>query len=511
MNTQLISFIGLSMLPFTLASASAKQKKQTLPNIVIIYADDIGYGDLSCYGYSTIKTPNIDKLASEGLMFTNAHSVASTSTPSRYSLLTGEYAWRKSGTGIAAGDAASIIKPDRNTMPKMLQSVGYTTAAVGKWHLGLGEETGKQNWNSLIIPGPHELGFDYSYIMAATGDRTPCVFIENGRVTNLDPNDPVFVSYTKNFPGEPTGLANPELLKVKWSHRHNESIVNGVSRIGFMKGGKSALWVDENIADSITLKAVNFIEQNHNKPFFLYFGSQDAHVPRIPHPRFAGKSGMGSRGDALLEFDWSVGRIIETLKRLKLDKNTLIMLSSDNGPVLDDGYMDQAVELLGNHKPWGPFRGGKYSGFEAGTRVPQIVCFSGKITPGISDALVSQIDWYASLAVLTGYQIKPGEAPDSFNDLKNLYGKKKTDRKYVVKQNLNLVLSIVVDDWKYIEPGNGPLMNKETNIELGNLQKPQLYHLKNDLGEKENLAESYPEKVMALKLLLEKIRATKNY
>ncbi|MFA5417295.1 MAG: arylsulfatase [Bacteroidales bacterium] len=510
MNTRLLSIVGLSLLPFTFASASAKKKKKVLPNIVIIYADDIGYGDLSCYGYSTVKTPNVDKLASEGLMFTNAHCVAATSTPSRYSLLTGEYAWRQQGTGIAAGDAASIIKPDRYTMPKMLQSVGYTTAVVGKWHLGLGEDMGKQDWNGLVTPGPRELGFNYSYIMAATGDRTPCVFMENGRVPNLDPNDPIFVSYTKNFPGEPTGLENPELLKVKWSHRHNESIVNGISRIGFMKGGKSALWVDENIADSITLKAVKFIEHNHDKPFFLYFGAQDVHVPRVPHPRFVGKSGLGPRGDALLEFDWSVGQIMETIKKLKLDKNTLVLLSSDNGPVLDDGYQDQAVELLGNHKPWGPFRGGKYSGFEAGTRIPQIVRFPGKIKPGISDALVSQVDWYSSLAALTGYPIKQGEAPDSFNELKNIFGKKKTDRKYVVKQNLNLVLSIVVGDWKYIEPGKGPQMNKETNIELGNLQKPQLYHLKKDPGEKENLAGSYPEKVEELKSLLEKVKVTLN-
>jgi arylsulfatase A-like enzyme len=202
-----------------------------------------------------------------------------------------------------------------------------------------------------------------------------------------------------------------------------------------MKGGKSALWVDENIADSITTKALGFIEKNKNHPFFLYFGTQDVHVPRVPHPRFVGKSGMGPRGDAILEFDWIVGEVMAKLKRLNLDQNTMIILSSDNGPVIDDGYQDQAVELLGDHKPWGPFRGGKYSSFEAGTRVPQIVRWPAKVKPAVSDALVTQLDWYASFASLAGYKLKQGEATDSDNGLKALTGKDKKGRKFVVKQN----------------------------------------------------------------------------
>ncbi|MEI8084958.1 MAG: sulfatase-like hydrolase/transferase, partial [Paludibacter sp.] len=343
MKINLITPFTLTLIPLTSISAGNKpNSKETKPNIVLIYADDIGYGDLSCYGYSKVPTPNVDKLASEGIRFTNAHCVASTSTPSRYSLLTGEYAWRKPGTGIAAGDAAMIIKPERPTMPKMMQAAGYKTAAIGKWHLGLGSETSKQNWNGLITPGLGELGFDYSYIMAATGDRTPCVFMENGRVVKLDPNDPIAVSYIKNFDGQPTGKDNPELLRMLPSHGHDQAIVNGVSRIGYMKGGKSALWVDENIADSITAKALGFIEKNKNQPFFLYFGTQDVHVPRLPHPRFAGKSGLGPRGDAILEFDWIVGEVTKKLHELGLEKNTIVILSSDNGPVIDDGYQDQA-------------------------------------------------------------------------------------------------------------------------------------------------------------------------
>jgi arylsulfatase A-like enzyme len=505
MKINLLTPLTLSLIP--LAGITAVNKsKQTKPNIVLIYADDIGYGDLSCYGYSKIQTPNVDKLAAEGVRFTNSHCAAATSTPSRYGLLTGQYPWRKEGTGIAAGDAAMIIKPEQHTLPRMMQSMGYKTGAVGKWHLGLGAETSKQNWNGMITPGLKELGFDYSYIMAATGDRTPCVFMENGRVVNLDPNDPIEVSYVKNFPGEPSGKQNPELLRIRPSHGHDQAIVNGISRIGYMRGGKSALWTDENIADSITAKALNFIETNKNEPFFLYFGTQDVHVPRLPHPRFVGKSGMGPRGDAILEFDWIVGQVMSTLKKLNLDKNTLIVLSSDNGPVIDDGYQDQAVELLGAHKPWGPFRGGKYSSFEAGTRVPQIVHWPGKVKPAISNALVSQIDWYASFASLVNYNFKPNEAPDSQDGSKALLGKSKTNRKYVVKQNINNVLSIIVGDWKYIEPSKFGKMNKETNTELGNNKDVQLYNLKSDPGETNNLAVQYPKIVAQLKTQLEQIK-----
>ncbi len=503
---KILSYSSLSILPFTLTAGNSKTQKETKPNIVLIYADDVGYGDLSCYGYSKIPTPNVDKLASEGIRFTNAHCVSATSTPSRYSLLTGEYAWRNQGTGIAAGDAAMIIKPERLTMPRMMQVAGYKTAAIGKWHLGLGNETGKQDWNGLITPGLAELGFDYSYIMAATGDRTPCVFIQNGRVVNLDPKDPISVSYTHNFPGEPTGKDNPELLRLHPSHTHDQAIVNGVSRIGYMKGGKSALWIDENIADSITYKALGFIEQNKNQPFFLYFGTQDVHVPRLPHPRFAGKSGLGPRGDAVLEFDWIVGEVTKKLQELGLEDNTILILSSDNGPVIDDGYQDKAAELLGSHKPWGPFRGGKYSGFEAGTRIPQLIRWPLKIKPAVSKTLVSQIDWYASFAKLIGYKLKSNEAPDSRNDLNTLLGRGIKNRDFVVEQNRNNVLGIVIGDWKYIEPSKFAEKNKDTNTEMGNSPKPQLYNLKTDQGETTNLTDQYPDKVLQLKTKLDKVR-----
>ena len=496
---QLLSLAGLSIVPIL---TSAK-KPLVRPNVVIILADDIGYGDLGWQGAKTIQTPNVNRLADEGIRFTNCHATSATSTPSRYGLLTGMYPWRRDDTGIAPGDAAMIIKPEQYTLADVFKNAGYATAAVGKWHLGLGNENGKQNWNAEILPGLKDIGFDYSYIVAATADRVPCVFVENGRVVNLDPKDPIEVSFTKPFAGEPTGAEHPELLRLLPSEGHNMAIVDGIPRIGYMRGGKSARWHDEDIADRITDKAIQFIASNHKKPFFLYFGTNDIHVPRVPNERFVGKSGMGARGDAILSFDYCVGRVLHTLDSLGIADNTLIILSSDNGPVLDDGYKDKAVEMLGNHKPGGIYRGGKYSIFEAGTRVPCIIWWKNGISkPFISNALVSQIDFFASLSNLIKNHIPVTAATDSKNELNALLGKSEKAREYLIEQNLNNTLSVVSDDWKYIEPSQAPTINKSTNTELGNSPHIQLYNIKIDPGEINNVASANPNMVNKLKKIL---------
>jgi arylsulfatase A-like enzyme len=472
------------------------------PNIVFIYADDLGYGDISCYGATKIITPNIDKLAGKGILFTNAHSSSATCTPSRYSLLTGQFAWRKDDTKVAPGNASLIIDTNIKTLPLMLQHAGYTTGVVGKWHLGLGPSSTGPDWNGDIKPGPLELGFNYAFIMPATGDRTPCVYVENHKVLNLDPADPIYVRYDSIVGNDPTGKDHPELLKLKPSHGHNQTIVNGISRIGYMSGGRSARWVDEDMADVFTSKAKNFIIQNKEHPFFLYFATHDIHVPRVPNNRFLGKSNLGVRGDAILELDWTVGDIEKTLDSLGLRENTIFIFSSDNGPVVDDGYADGSVETLDGHKPAGPFRGGKYSAYDGGTRIPLIISWPGQTKSFTSDALVCQVDFFASFAALAGGKISAGEAPDSENILDALSGKSSKGRNVLVEQGG--ALSVTKDGWKYIEPHKG-LKRNLTGNELGNDSLPQLYNLKIDLGETNNVATQFPDKVKELAALLKEI------
>jgi arylsulfatase A-like enzyme len=327
------------------------------PNIIIMYADDLGFGDVGCYGGTGIPTPNLDRLGAEGLRFHDGYATAATCTPSRYSILTGSYPWRNKSARILAGDAPLIIKPGAPTLPALLKQAGYSTGVVGKWHLGLGQ--GNLDWNEEIPAAPLDVGFDSSFIMAATNDRVPCVYVDGRRVVGLEPDDPIEVTYdrSKPFPGLPIGRDNPELLKMMYSHGHDMSIVNGVSRIGFMRGGTAALWEDEEMAEVFLGEAISFVSEHEDEPFFLYYAFHQPHVPRMPGPRFAGTTGLGPRGDVIAEMDWCVGELLDTLERLDLNEKTIVIFSSDNGPVLDDGYEDRAVELCGDHRPAGPLRG----------------------------------------------------------------------------------------------------------------------------------------------------------
>jgi arylsulfatase A-like enzyme len=468
------------------------------PNIVLILADDLGFGDTGCYGATKIPTPNIDRLGREGLRFTDVHATSATCTPSRYSLLTGQYPWRKTGTGILPGDAPLIIDTNQATLASILKKAGYHTGVVGKWPLGLGGPGGA-DWNGEIKPGPLELGFDYGFIMAATGDRVPCVYIENHRVVGLDPKDPIRVSYDAPIGDDPTGKDHPELLTMKFSNGHDGTIVDGISRIGFMSGGRAARWKDEDKADILTHKAVAFIEQNTNRPFFLYFATHDPHVPRVPHPRFVGKSGCGVRGDVIVEFDWCVGEILATLNRFNLASNTIVIVSSDNGPVLNDGYADGSVKDANGHKPSGPLRGGKYSIYEGGTRVPFLLRWPGRVASGVSDALICLMDLPATFASLTGQKLAAGQAPDSRDVLAALLGDSKTGRDKLVEHDGFTVLGLRDGLWKFISP---------ERIEgfPGRAAKAQLYELGGDLGETTNLISNHAEKAADLSRRLKEIR-----
>jgi arylsulfatase A-like enzyme len=480
------------------------------PNIILIYSDDVGFGDLGCYGAQQVRTPHLDILAQQSLRFTDGHCSSATCTPSRYSILTGQYAWRKKGTGILPGDANLIIDPDQPTIPSVLKSAGYRTAAIGKWHLGLGR--GPVDWNTEIKPGPLEVGFDYSFIIPATPDRTPCVFVEDHRVVNLNPSDPLRVSYDDKIGDLPTGRERPDLLKMKLTHGHDGTIINGISRIGFMSGGKSAWWTDEQIGRVLAEKATHFIEQSKDKPFFLYFAVHQVHVPRVPGPDFAGSSADGTRGDSVQELDWSVGQVMDVLKRLGLSDNTLLIFSSDNGPVLDDGYDDTSKPMPGRKpglpmmdrygaQPAGHFRGGKYSAFEGGTRVPLLVRWPGHVKPGVSDALVSQVDFLSSFAALTGATIPAGGGPDSENHLAALLGQDQTGREVLIEQGGPL--AIRKGQWKLL-PGSarGPYhINAPTKA-----INPQLYDLFTDPGEQHNVASEHPQIVSEMLGLMKKIR-----
>ncbi len=471
---------GIPVLAQKKADVKAILANAKHPNIVLIVADDLGYGDLSCYGASMIQTPGMDRIADEGIRFTRGFCTAATSTPSRYSVMTGKYPWTNPDAKILPGNAALIIDVKAITLPKLMKQAGYVTGSVGKWHIGLGD--GNVDWNKRVYPGTSEIGYDYSFIQAATNDRVPCVFLENDEVVGLVPEDPLYVDYRKNFPGEPTGKADPDLLRMHPSVGHAGSIVNGVPRIGFQKGGKAAQWRDEDMAELFLNKAQQFVEDNKNQPFFLYYGLHQPHVPRVPNERFAGKSGMGPRGDVILEADWCVNEFLKTLDTLGLTENTIVILTSDNGPVLDDGYKDQAVELVGAHRPAGPLCGWKTTMYDGGVRVPFMLRWPAVVKPQVSDAFVCQMDLLASFSKLLG-QTYPDKL-DSQNTLKVFLGQSKKGRKGLVIEGM-FNYAYRKGDWALIPP-----YRKEKEYKL--------YNLKEDIGQQHNLADKYPKKVKEL-------------
>lgn len=488
----MIASLGWSCQKST-TTTTVEEEVAKKPNIIFVYLDDLGYGDIGVNGATGLQTPNIDALAKGGVNFTSGYASSATCTPSRYAAFTGHYPWKKNAK-ILPGTAPMLIDTTQVTVPGMLKEAGYNTAIIGKWHLGLGDSN--KDWNKRIYPGPNDIGFDHSYIMAATQDRVPTVYIEDGDVVGLDPNDPIEINYHVNFKGQPTGKDNPELTTMKWHHGHNSTIINGIPRIGFMKGGKAALWSDVDMADHFLGKVKSYINEKskEDKPFFLAYTMQQPHVPRTPHPRFVGKSGMGPRGDVIVEADWVVGELMKTIRKAGIEENTLIVFSSDNGPVLNDGYYDEAVEKLGDHDPKGGLRGGKYSMFDAGTHVPFITYWKGHIQPSTSDALVCQMDLFASFASLVGSNMK---APDSENVLSALLGETKTGRESLILEATTRTF-YRKGDFVLIPPYKGARLNKKVNIELGNSSDIALYNLKEDPSQKKNLAEEKPELVASL-------------
>lgn len=492
---RVIGFVSpmlLAVLPGAAALAGQQPEhpaEPPRPNLVLIMADDLGYGDVSCNGATAIQTPNIDRLASTGLRFTSGYSSASTCTPTRYSLLTGRYAFRTPGTGVAPPNGPALVKPVAETLPRMLRRAGYATAVIGKWHLGLGDP--RPDWNGELRPGPLDIGFDHAVILPTTNDRVPQVLVEGKRVRNLEPSDPLWVGEKSPSAEHSTGLNARESLKMDWRVGHNGTIHNGVSRIGFYTGGTAARFRDEDLSDIWVSECRSWIAAQREQPFFLFLASHAIHVPRLVHERFQGESPLGPRGDAILEFDWTVGEIVKLLHEQNLSNETLIILCSDNGPVLDDGYADDAVEKLGSHLPAGPYRGGKYSVFEGGTRTPLITCWPGKIAPGTSSAIVCTVDLLASLATIAGGKVEAETPLDSVDLSAALLGNSPNGRKSLLTQdNQGRSFGWREGEWKLVRTPRQP----------GPGQKPgsagvedQLFQLEVDPGETRNLASEQAE------------------
>jgi len=480
----------LSALPrFARAGGASAVATKRPSNVIFILADDIGYGDLGCYGATKVKTPNLDRLAAGGVRFTDAHSPSSMCTPTRVAVLTGEYAWRGAcPRGVLNGDAALIIKPGSTTVPSLLKKAGYATGAVGKWHLGFGEKEKGPDYNGELKPGPLEVGFDYFFGYPATNDRVPCVYVENHRVVNLDPKDPISFS-TKMPEGKRIELA-------------------GHPRIGTMTGGKAALWKDEDMAAVFSGKAISFIEAHRDQPFFLYYCPRNIHVPITPNPRFRGTSQCGIRGDDIHELDWAVGELLKAVDRLDLAGNTLVIFTSDNGGTLQFVTDEENA----GHKLNGDLRGNKGGLYEGGHREPFIARWPERIKSGqVSKQMICLIDLLATCAALTGTDLPAEAGPDSLNVLPALLDPllAKPVRKDLVMHSGAGALAIREGDWKLIpkQDGGGKAQKTKQQATGRRPAGDELYNLADDLGEQNNVYAQHPEIVKHLTELLEKYRS----
>ncbi|MDE0102740.1 MAG: arylsulfatase [Bryobacterales bacterium] len=476
-------------------SAPAVLSGQRPANIVLILADDLGYGDLSAYGADRYETPNIDRLAWEGKLFTDAHSPHPVCTPTRYGLMTGRYSWRTwAGTSNVWSDDPLLIEEGRYTLPMLLKDEGYRTGIVGKWHLGYGRP-GSANWsdagvdyNGEISPGPLEVGFDYYFGIPHVGQQ-PHVLIENHRVVGLSPDSPLRLHRDQRWIGRVSYLQ-----RFGFPPRH------------FFSGGLGALYDHRQLAVKLTEEAERWIREQADRPFFLYFAHRDTHGPIAPNERFLGSSGIGPYGDFVLELDWSVGRILDTLDELGLSDDTLVLFSSDNGAVRRD---------LSGHLVNGPLRGQKTEAYEGGQRVPLLARWPGRIMAGSqSDALIALTDTLATLADLLGRELPPGAGPDSFSFLGPLLDQESTGpmRESLVHNGYFGGYGIRQGDWKLLlfQGGGGRSVvdgvwhpfETDRSIPYG-----QLYNLRDDLGERRNRFTSEPDRVASMTRLLRRIRS----
>lgn len=505
----LLRMLGLLFLATCSVSAADR------PNVVLIFADDLGYGDLGCYGATKVQTPNIDRLAAEGRRFTDAHSVSAVCTPSRFSLLTGQYPVRANGGrglwGPAPVTSPLLVDTKTTTVADVFKQGGYDTACFGKWHLGFGKGTNK--WKQPLRPGPQDLGFDYYFGMPVVNSAPPYVYVENDRVVGSDPSDPLVHLGRGAKNTTPITTIPPEAAQ----RSPNQ-----------FSGAKEAheLFNDYQVGTTLAKRSVEWIEQRKDKPFFLYLATTHIHHPFTPAERFQGTSQCGLYGDFIHELDWIVGEIDACLEKNGLRENTLVIFTSDNGGMFNLG--GQAAFKAG-HRQNGDLLGFKFGVWEGGQRVPMIVRWPAKVPPGsTSSELMGHVDLLATVAALTGQKLDQAKQTDSQNMLPAFVGnpEKPIRDHLVLAPNKGTHMSIRKGKWMYIpnrgsggfggrKPGvhtfSGPpavsyVGSINSDIENGKIKKDaapaQLYDLEADVRQTRNVYREHPDVVKELSTLL---------
>ena len=510
---QILTLIAVLLLAPLAVLTGAETSK---PNIILIFVDDLGYGDLGCYGATKVQTPNIDRLAKEGRRFTDAHSASAVCTPSRYALLTGEYPIRaldgKGVWGPLPTNSGLIIDTNTLTIGKIFKNKGYATACLGKWHLGF--KKGTNDWQVPLRPGPQDVGFDYYFGIPLVSSDSPYVYVENDSIVGYDPVDPLVFG---GKPPSPTPTFPPE-----------SSVKSPNNFGGALKAHQ--IYDDEKTGTLLTEKAVKWITENKSKPFFLYFPTPNIHHPFTPAPRFKGTSQCGLYGDFVHELDWMVGEVLKTLDDNGLRDNTLVILTSDNGGMLNRGGRDV---MQAGHKINGDLLGFKFGVWEGGHRIPFIARWPRKIKAGTeSDQLICQVDLLATFMALTGQDAQTLKGKDSINMLQALLENpaKPLRTELLLAPHKPQNLAIRKDKWIYIgAQGSGGFTGSKpsdhawggpaaaafagsinSDIEDGHLKKDappaQLYDLEKDLKQNKNVYRENPQVVKELEELLNSYR-----
>ncbi|MEY2428993.1 MAG: hypothetical protein QOJ40_1878 [Verrucomicrobiota bacterium] len=476
--------IILSSLAVSALSAAPAHDK---PNIVIILSDDYGWGSAGCYGAASVKTPNLDRIAREGRRFTQAYAPGSVCSPSRYGLMTGRYYWRtavKDGKVLPA-NAPLHIETNRLTLASLCRGQGYRTAAFGKWHLGMTTER-VTDWSKPLKPGPLQVGFDYYYGMAANIGSGPHSFIEDEEVT-------------EHVRGEPI-------------------IVHGGSQAGESTSGITRSWKPDHVMESLTTRVTGWIETNSARPFFVYFAPNAVHEPIVPNPKFT-KSPLGKYGDFIQELDWSAGQVLETLDKLKLTDNTLLIFTSDNGGVVNPGNESASAAIRAGLAINGPLRGGKHSEWEGGFREPFLVRWPGKVPAAtVSEQVICLTDMLATFASILNAPLPRGNAEDSFDVLRAFTESQSGPpvRDHVILQAADATYDIRMGDWKFVERKDAPefesVRNKRKSEQAAKkrktaaLRNDELYNLKQDPSETKDVLAANAELAAKMKKTLTESR-----